>query len=223
MAVKAILSLLEIEYDFSHGWSKKQLSKVTQQIDEKRVLHSLKNEGFGEIRLPRLLFLMNFWASAYLPSKYGMEYLASAQDLFGEEEARLAFQHAEECYQTALRLANASECKLLNVITQGRLREKDYPHLGYLIAWNDRRVSRERPPDAEELEGKTLVETKSGDASENAIAFWTEEGCYGTIQMHKELRGSAPRTWPIDHFKGRWWAKKLTVKTFRIVESRNRV
>lgn len=225
LSVKSVLSLLEIEYEPRHAWSKKQLSSIAQQIQERQILHSLKDQGVEIVRLPRLLFLMNFWASAYLPSKYGMEeaYLASAQDLFERQEVELALQHAKECYQSALKLNRLSKCKLLNVTTQGRLREEDYPHLGYLIAWNDKQVPRERPPDAEEAEGEVFVETISGDHTENAIAFWTEENCFGSIQIHKDHRGSSPKTWPIRTFEGQWWAKKLTVKAFRIVKEDEQV
>jgi hypothetical protein len=51
------------------------------------------------IRIPRLLFLLNFWAQFYITAKHGFEAedLASAQELFEREEAELAVRHAEEC------------------------------------------------------------------------------------------------------------------------------
>lgn len=102
LSVKSILSLLNIEYPFSHDWDNKQLSKIAEQIKKKQILEKMKAQYFPSY-LPRLLFLMNFWAQFYLTAKYGFqnEYLASAQDLFKKQEAELAIKHAEECYQAA--------------------------------------------------------------------------------------------------------------------------
>lgn len=66
------------------------------------------------VSLPRLLFLLNFWAQFYITAKYGFEaeYLAPAKDLFKEKEAELAVQHAQECYQAASHLKYLSEEKM---------------------------------------------------------------------------------------------------------------
>jgi hypothetical protein len=63
---------------------------------------------------------MNFWAQFYTIAKYGLEVgnLASAQDLFGKEEADLAVQHAEECYRAVSGLRYLSEDKLAAIVSQ---------------------------------------------------------------------------------------------------------
>lgn len=121
LSVKSILSLLNIEYTPSHGWSKEQFSKIAEQIQERHLLDRLAAQKLNYIiRLPRLLLLANFWAQFYLPAKYGFEagYLAPAQDLFTKEEADLAVQHAEECYRAASHLRYLSEDKLAALISQ---------------------------------------------------------------------------------------------------------
>ena len=66
------------------------------------------------VRLPRLLFLLNFWAQFYITAKYGFEaeYLASAQNLFEKAEAELAIRHAEECSLAATILRSLDGEKL---------------------------------------------------------------------------------------------------------------
>jgi len=121
LSVKSILSMLDIKYQRSHGWNEEQFSTIAKQIQERQLLDRLKAQNLGyAIRLPRLLFLANFWAQFYLPAKYGFEagYLASARDLFVKEEAELAAQHAEECYWAALQLKFLSEEKLAAIVSQ---------------------------------------------------------------------------------------------------------
>jgi HEPN domain-containing protein len=111
LSVKSILSFLDIEYPSSHGWEKEQFSKIAKQIQDSGLVDRLVEQNLGHIRLPRLLFLANFWAQFYLPAKYGFQtgYLAPAQALFDREEAILAMQHAEECYNAALQMRHTSE------------------------------------------------------------------------------------------------------------------
>lgn len=119
LSVKSILSLLDIDYPPSHGWSREQFSSIAKQIQERQLLDKLAAQNLSHIRLPRLLFLANFWAQFYLPAKYGFEagYLAPAQDLFAKEEADLAARHAEECYRAASELRYLSEDKLAAIVS----------------------------------------------------------------------------------------------------------
>lgn len=122
LSVKSILSLLNIEYSRSHGWSpdKKEFDKMAQQIQERQLLDKLANQYLDHtIRLPRMLFLIFFWAQFYITAKYGFEtgYLASARDLFKKEEAELAVQHARECYQAAHQLRYLNEDKLAVLVS----------------------------------------------------------------------------------------------------------
>lgn len=105
LSVKAILAFLEIDFPKAHGWDKDKLGKVANQIRQRSLLEQLEARHLY-IKLPRLLFLVNFWDQFYLQAKYGMEagYLASAQELFGKDEATLAVTHAEECLQAATQI-----------------------------------------------------------------------------------------------------------------------
>jgi len=117
--VKALLSLLDLEYAPSHGWSRQHLAKIASQIHERRLLHKLADQDLGYIRLPRLLFLANFWAQFYLTAKYGLEagYLAPAQELFQKQEADLAVEHARECLNAASQLGYLSEDRLAAIVS----------------------------------------------------------------------------------------------------------
>jgi len=121
LSVKSVLSLLEIKYSRSHEWApdKKELAGIAQQIQDRQLLEKIANQHLDyAIPLPRLLFLMNFWAQFYITAKYGfeVEYLSSAHDLFKKEEAELAVQHADECYRAALQLRYMNEDKLAALI-----------------------------------------------------------------------------------------------------------
>jgi len=117
LSVKSILSLLGVNFPPSHGWEqdKKQFADIAAQIQGKQLIERLGAQYLDHIvNLPRLLFLVNFWARFYITAKYGFEaeHLAPAKDLFKKEEADLAVQHAQECYQAASHLRYLDEDKL---------------------------------------------------------------------------------------------------------------
>ncbi len=117
LSVKSVLSLLRVEYPRAHEWGpeKKPFALVARQISERRLLEKLAGQDLNHsVPLPRLLLLMNFWGQFYLAAKYGFEaqQLASAQDLFRPEDAKLAVQHAEECYRAASALRYHDKDKL---------------------------------------------------------------------------------------------------------------
>src|SRR6266852_4184588 len=66
LSVKAVLSLLDVEYAPNHGWDKTQFSKIAEQIHARQVNEKLRAKHLGHIRLPRLLLLTNFWSQFYL-------------------------------------------------------------------------------------------------------------------------------------------------------------
>jgi HEPN domain-containing protein len=113
LSVKAVLAFLEVDFPKTHGWDKEKLGKVAEQVQKRSLLDKLA-ERHLYIRLPRLLFLANFWDQFYLQAKYGMEagYLASAQDLFGRDEAEIAVKHAHECYHAASWIRSLAEDQL---------------------------------------------------------------------------------------------------------------
>lgn len=117
LCVKSILSLLDIHYSRSHEWApdKKEFAAIAEQILQRGLLERLANQYLEDtIRLPRLLFLLNFWAQFYITAKYGFEaeHLAPAQALFEREEAGLAIRHGEECFGAATSLRFLDEEKL---------------------------------------------------------------------------------------------------------------
>ncbi len=121
LSVKSILSLLRVKYPKAHEWAseKEPFAAIARQIQEKKLLEKLANRHLDHtIPLPRLLLLMNFWGQFYLASKYGfeVEHLASARDLFRPEEAKLAVQHAEECYRAASALRSLDREKLATLL-----------------------------------------------------------------------------------------------------------
>ena len=120
LSVKAILSMLNIQYSKRHGWeaNKEEFEKIAKQIGDANILEKLSNENLSHIRLPRLIMLMNFWSQLYLPSKYGYSAndLAPAKDLFDVKEAKLAVEHAEECYDSANILIHLTEDKLKKLL-----------------------------------------------------------------------------------------------------------
>lgn len=120
LSVKSVLSILGIEFPRSHSWDSKSLSKIAGQIVQKQILKKIEEQNLYQCsRLPRLLHLTNFWAQFYLTAKYGMEagHLASAQELFEMEDAKLAVHHAEECYRAASELRHLSKNKLAAVMS----------------------------------------------------------------------------------------------------------
>lgn len=123
LSVKSILSLLRVKYPKAHEWAaeKEPFAAIVKQIQERKLLEKLASQHLVHIiPLPRLLFLMNFWGQFYLVSKYGfeVEHLASAKELFKLEEAKLAVQHAEECYHAALTLRSHDRDKLVTLLSE---------------------------------------------------------------------------------------------------------
>ena len=124
LSVKSILSLLRVKYPKAHEWAseKEPFAAIARRIQEMKLIDKLANQHLNHtMPLPRLLLLMNFWGQFYLVSKYGFEaeYLASAQDLFKPKEAKLAVQHAEECYCAVSALRYYDE-KKLDALLSGR-------------------------------------------------------------------------------------------------------
>ncbi len=117
LSVKSVLSLLHVKHPPAHEWApdKKAFAAIARQIQERQLLEKLASQHLDHtVPLPRLLLLMNFWGHFYLATKYGFdaEHFASAQDLFKPDEAKLAVQHAEECYRAASALRYHDRDKL---------------------------------------------------------------------------------------------------------------
>lgn len=122
LSVKSILSLLCVKYPKAHEWAsdKEPFAAIARHIQERKLIEKLASQHLDPtILLPRLLLLMNFWGQFYLVSKYGFEaeHLASAQDLFKPEEAKLAVQHAEECHRAASALRYYDRGKLAALLS----------------------------------------------------------------------------------------------------------
>lgn len=122
LSAKSILLLFDITFPRRHEWEQdsKEFATIVEQIQKKQLVDKLTAQSLNHIvNLPRLLFLVNFWAQFYKTAKYGFEagYLAPAKDLFKKEEADLAVQHAQECYQAASHLRYLSEDKMAALLS----------------------------------------------------------------------------------------------------------
>lgn len=122
LSVKAVFSLLDIAFSLSHGWEqdKKQFASIAEQIQKRHIIDKLAAQYLDHaVKLPRLLFLMNFWAQFYNTAKYGYEVgdLAPARDLFGKGETELAVQHAQECHAAASQLRYLPEDKMAMLLS----------------------------------------------------------------------------------------------------------
>jgi hypothetical protein len=117
LSVKALLTILEIDFPQSHGWNEKQLRQIAEQIGKRQLLARFKEQSMP-IRLPRLLVLVNLWEQFYIQAKYGIEAgnLAPAQDLFERSDAELAISHAQESLNHATELRFAPEEKLAAIL-----------------------------------------------------------------------------------------------------------
>jgi HEPN domain-containing protein len=114
LSVKAIFTILGIDFPRCHGWDEKQLGKIAKQIQDRDLQKRLAEMSLGHIRLPRLLILANFWSQFYLHAKYGIESasLAPPQDLFEHQEAELAVRHAEECTYAIASMRNLDDARV---------------------------------------------------------------------------------------------------------------
>lgn len=122
LSVKSILLLLDIPFPRSHRWEQdsKEFTAIAEQIQKKQLIDKLTAQYLNPtVNLPRLLFLVNFWAQFYNTAKYGFEagYLAPAKDLFKKEETELAVQHAQECYSAASQLRYLPEDKMAELLS----------------------------------------------------------------------------------------------------------
>jgi HEPN domain-containing protein len=113
LCVKAIFSFLDIGYPREHALQREDLSRIAGELRERNVLERLA-EMHRALALPRLLFLVNFWAQFYLVAKYGIQdgYLASAQELLKDNEAKVAIEHASECWLAAIWFVGLSDDQL---------------------------------------------------------------------------------------------------------------
>ncbi len=130
LSVKSVLSLLRVEYPLAHEWApeKKPFGHIARQISERRLLEKLAERHLSQtVPLPRLLLLMNFWGQFYLAAKYGFEAerLASAQELFRMGEAKLAVEHADECYRAASALRHHDKDKVAMLSRTGAAQQQD--------------------------------------------------------------------------------------------------
>jgi hypothetical protein len=94
-----------MDFAKTHGWNGKELADLAETMQKRRLLEKLREQNVY-LRLPRLLFLANFWEKFYLLAKYGMEAgsLAPPRDLFEKCEVELAIRHAEECQTAAVQI-----------------------------------------------------------------------------------------------------------------------
>lgn len=112
LSAKAIFLLSGINFPESHGFpfDPDERSNLTRNLVRKAKAGDYP-DGFVDIeKIPRVLFLTQFWEQFYQPAKYPEQDLGVRPDeLFTEEEASLAVTHAEECVLVAKHLSYAVE------------------------------------------------------------------------------------------------------------------
>jgi len=125
LSIKTILSLLAIEFPTSHEWKpeSKQFENIAIQIRDRKIVERIDDAHLYNLRLPRLLFIFNFWGQFNTVAKYGYEKgdLASARDLFiFDDEAKLAFKHANECDMALTNLFYLPQDRLDSIVGEIR-------------------------------------------------------------------------------------------------------
>ena len=103
-----------------HGLNKQETCRIANEMRSKHILEKLAEHGNLSLALPRSLFLVNFWAEFYLIAKYGIQdgYLASAEDLLKDKEAKLAQEHAGECSLAASQVRGLTDEQLAAILAQ---------------------------------------------------------------------------------------------------------
>lgn len=96
-STKAIFLYLEEKYPKTHEFSDEQFMKILGKIPK----------NYQHYNFPRLLLLTRFWSRFYETAKYGNEKLGvGPEKLFKESEAKLALEHANDCYSAAYGIRN---------------------------------------------------------------------------------------------------------------------
>jgi len=77
-------------------------SHEVKELRFAELLKRIPDEVAQVYNLPRVFLLARFWAEFYLVAKYGYEEMNVGPDkLFKSEEAKLAVDHARECYDAS--------------------------------------------------------------------------------------------------------------------------
>lgn len=96
LSAKAVFKLMGMDFPKNHE-IRFEL-KGTKELLKKDFPKTFQEKD----KIPRLIFLTQFWKRFYELAKYGKEKLnIGPDDLFGREEAEIALKHAKECYRIA--------------------------------------------------------------------------------------------------------------------------
>ena len=89
LSVKAVFLVLGEQFPKQHEFKEQNFKKLLSKIPKELQFYNF----------PRLYLLSKFWSEFYTVAKYGLEELeVGADKLFTDKEAKLASEHAEECY-----------------------------------------------------------------------------------------------------------------------------
>lgn len=92
LSAKAVFKLMGINFPKDH--------KIRFDVKETKELlkRDFPKNFYEKDKIPRLIFLTQFWKEFYILVKYGIEKLDIGPEcLFKREEAEIAIKHAKEC------------------------------------------------------------------------------------------------------------------------------
>ncbi len=92
LSTKAMFLLLKGEYPKSHEFDDDELAKLIERVPK----------DLAYLEFPRVIIFNRFWSSMYTLAKYGHDKLGYGPErLFKRGEAKLAYEHADDCYRMA--------------------------------------------------------------------------------------------------------------------------
>ena len=92
-----MLSLLGVDYPFTHGWSNEGLVRIAEQIRKRKLLDRLRSQGVYWARASPVSYCSQIsggFSTSQLNMGWGKENSLHHR-LFEEKEAQLAVEHAE--------------------------------------------------------------------------------------------------------------------------------
>lgn len=93
LSTKALFKLMGIDFPRDH--------EIRFEVNETEELlkKDFPKNFYEKDKVPRLIFLTQFWKKFYILAKYGNEkFNIGPDELFRKEEAEIALKHAKECY-----------------------------------------------------------------------------------------------------------------------------
>lgn len=109
LSTKALFKLMSTDFPRDHE------IRFESKETEKLLSKNFAKNFYEKDKIPRLIFLTQFWKKFYLLAKYGNEkFNIGPDDLFEKEEAKVALKHAKECLNITRSLESSIQIQKLN-------------------------------------------------------------------------------------------------------------